>query len=233
MSIAIVTGASAGIGLAAAKKFLSKGFAVFNLSRRPCPDSRARSFAIDLSSSDLALLVEDLLRSELRESPYTNMHLVHNAARLENDSASSTGDASFKNVMRVNVLAQNTLNRAVLPLMGKGSSVIFVGSTLSEKAVPGSFSYVTSKHAQIGMMRSLCQDLVGTGIHTATICPGFTDTEMLRAHLPEDALANIVEMNAFERLIQPSEIAQTIYWASQNPVINGSVIHANLGQIER
>jgi 3-oxoacyl-[acyl-carrier protein] reductase len=67
--------------------------------------------------------------------------------------------------------------------MGPGSSVLYVGSTLSEKAVPGSFSYVVSKHAQLGMMRATCQDLMGTGIHTAMVCPGFTDTEMLRNHL--------------------------------------------------
>ncbi|MCY3884286.1 MAG: SDR family NAD(P)-dependent oxidoreductase [Gammaproteobacteria bacterium] len=233
MSIVIVTGASAGIGLAAAKKFLSEGFKVFNLSRRPCPDSRVRSFSIDLSSPDLDEVVEGLLCKEFEESKGANIHLVHNAARLENDSSINTYNETLEKVMRVNVLAQNTLNRFFLPLMGKDSSVIFVGSTLSEKAVPGSFSYVTSKHAQIGMMRSLCQDLVGTGIHTATICPGFTDTEMLREHVADDALSSIAELNAFQRLIEPAEIAQTIYWASQNPVINGSVIHANLGQIER
>lgn len=233
MSIAVVTGASAGIGLAVAKKFLSEGFRVFNLSRRPCPDARVQSLAIDLSRSDLAILVKDLLCEELGESTCMNLHLVHNAARLESDSATNTDDEAFEDVIRVNVLAQNTLTRTLLPFMDKDSSVIFVGSTLSEKAVPGSFSYVTSKHAQIGMMRSLCQDLVGTGIHTATICPGFTDTEMLRAHVPNDALASIAESNAFGRLIEPTEIAQTVFWASQNPVINGSVIHANLGQIER
>lgn len=233
MSLAIVSGASAGIGLATAKIFLAEGFEVINLSRRPCPDSQVRNFSIDLSSPDLVEEIEEILRDVLNESIQTNMHLVHNAARLESDSAVSTDDETLQAVIQVNVLAPNTLNRCLIPFMGKGSSVMYVGSTLSEKAVPSSFSYVTSKHAQIGMMRSLCQDLVGTGIHTAAICPGFTDTEMLRTHVPPDALASIAESNTFGRLIDPEEIARTIYWATQNPVINGSVIHANLGQIER
>lgn len=233
MSLAIVTGASAGIGLATAKIFLEEGIEVINLSRRPCPDSQVRNFSVDLSRPDLGQSIEKILRDLLNETTRTEMHLIHNAARLENDSAIGTDDETLQAVMQVNVVAPNTLNRCVIPYMGEGSSVVYVGSTLSEKAVPGSFSYVTSKHAQIGMMRSMCQDLAGTGIHTAAICPGFTDTEMLRSHVPQDVMASIAEMNAFGRLIDPNEIARAIYWATQNPVINGSVVHANLGQIER
>ena len=129
-------------------------------------------------------------------------------------------------------VAPNTLNRTALAHMQPGSSIIYVGSTLSEKAVPGSFSYVTSKPAMVGMMRATCQDLAGRDIHTACICPGFTDTEMLRHHVPADAMDVIQAMSAFNRLIHPEEIAETIFWAADNPVINGAIIHANLGQVE-
>ena len=63
--------------------------------------------------------------------------------------------------------------------------------------------------------------------------PGFTDTEMLRAHVPPEAMDAVRSMSAFNRLIDPGEIAATLYWAATAPVINGSVVHANLGQIER
>jgi NAD(P)-dependent dehydrogenase (short-subunit alcohol dehydrogenase family) len=117
--------------------------------------------------------------------------------------------------------------------MAPGSAIVYVGSTLAEKAVPGSFSYVTSKHAMVGMMRATCQDLAGSGVHTACICPGFTDTEMLRTHVPAEAMDAVRAMSAFGRLIEPVEIAETIHWASAHPVINGALIHANLGQVER
>ena len=75
---------------------------------------------------------------------------------------------------------------------------------------------------------------MGSGVHTALICPGFTDTEMLRTHIgsgPEAGRA-IAAMNSFNRLIDPEEIAELIRWAHHNPVINGAVLHANLGQRE-
>ena len=56
---------------------------------------------------------------------------------------------------------------------------------------------------------------------------------MLREHIPEDVMPAIQAMSAYERLITPEEIAEALFWASQNPIINGSLIHANLGQIER
>ena len=117
--------------------------------------------------------------------------------------------------------------------MPSGSSILYVGSTLAEKAVPNSYSYVVTKHALIGMMRATCQDLAGRGIHTACICPGFTDTEMLRAHVPDEAMDAVRGLSAYGRLIEPSEIAHTLHWAAESPVINGAVLHANLGQVER
>jgi NAD(P)-dependent dehydrogenase (short-subunit alcohol dehydrogenase family) len=117
--------------------------------------------------------------------------------------------------------------------MKAGSAVIYVGSTLGEKAVAGAASYVTSKHATIGLMRATCQDLAGRGVHTACVCPGFTDTEMLRAHVGDEGATAVAAFSAFGRLITPEEIAETVVWAATHPVVNGAVLHANLGQVER
>ena len=232
MSVAIVSGASAGIGLATARLFLDHEDTVVNISRRPCPESDVVNIKLDLGVSNLEAKIPTALDNALANAANEPIHLIHNASKLVKDEATDTTADDLLDVLRVNVIAPNTLNRWIIPSMKAGSSIIFVGSTLSEKAVAGSFSYVTSKHAQIGMMRALCQDLVGSDIHTAAICPGFTDTEMLRTHLPPDVLASIAQQNSFSRLIQPTEIAEAVYWATQNSVINGSVIHANLGQIE-
>jgi 3-oxoacyl-[acyl-carrier protein] reductase len=164
----------------------------------------------------------------------SSVALVHNASQMRKDSAGECDSDSLRQVLETNVVALNSLNQRLLPVLPGSSSVLYVGSTLSEKAVAGSFSYVLSKHAQLGMMRATCQDLMGQGIHTALICPGFTDTEMLRTHLgnnPEVEQA-IAGMNSFNRLIEPGEIAELIRWAHLNPVINGAVLHANLGQKE-
>ena len=231
LKVVVITGASAGIGLAATYKFITQGYRVVNLSRRPCPNPEVISIACDLSRRTFFDEISEKLISQVQDAE--TIHLIHNAARYLNDVATDTLDDSLTSVLQTNIIAPNTLNRQLLPHMKPGSSIILVGSTLAEKAVAGCFSYVTSKHAQVGLMRSLCQDLAGSGIHTLMVCPGFTDTEMLRSHVPDDALDSVAAMSAFGRLIEPDEIADTIVWATKNPVLNGSVIHANLGQIEQ
>ena len=231
LSVIVITGASAGIGLAATYKFIAQGDKVVNLSRRPCPNSAVVSIAADLSQPGFFDTIGEELFPHVQNAD--RVHLIHNAARYLNDSALDTADESLTSVFQTNVVAPNTLNRQLLPHMKSGSSIILVGSTLAEKAVSGCFSYATSKHAQVGLMRALCQDLAGRGIHTLMVCPGFTDTEMLRSHVPEEAMQDVAAMSAFGRLIAPEEIADTIVWATENPVLNGSVIHANLGQIEQ
>lgn len=231
MKLAIVTGASAGIGLATAERFLDADYRVANLSRRPCPLRGIVDLRTDLSDphfldSTAAHLVPHLAAA-------AEIALIHNASQFANDTADDTPSSDLRTVLEVNVVGINSLNRLAIPWMGSGSCILFVASTLAEKAVPGSYSYVVTKHAQIGMMRAACQDLAGSGIHTACICPGFTDTEMLRTHVPPEAMDAVRGMSAFNRLIDPREIAATLFWAATTPVINGSVLHANLGQIER
>ncbi len=232
MKTAIITGASVGIGCAAAECFLAEGFAVTNLSRRPCPVEGVESIPCDLSSPVAIDAACDALEARVRESD--SVALVYNASQMRKDSAADCDSDSLREVLETNVVALNALNRRLLPSLPRGSSVIYIGSTLSEKAVGGSFSYVVSKHAQLGMMRATCQDLMGSGVHTALVCPGFTDTEMLRTHIGTDPQteAAIGAMNSFGRLIEPGEIAELIRWAHHNPVINGAVLHANLGQKE-
>ncbi len=158
--------------------------------------------------------------------------LLHNACQMRKDSVDDCNSDDLRTVLETNLVAANSLNQLLIPALSPGSSILYVGSTLSEKAVAGSFSYVISKHAMLGMMRATCQDLIGRHVHTTLICPGFTDTEMLRTHLGDDAqvMKSIGAMNAFNRLVEPEEIADLVWWSHHNPVINGAVLHANLGQ---
>ena len=209
-----------------------KSYRVINISRSDAAHASIENHNIDLAAPDVAnkfaLLVEELQIDG-------HITLIHNAAELKSDSAANTATADFRHTLELNVVAPHILNQILIPKMTQGSGIIYVGSTLSEKAVANTYSYVVSKHALIGMMRSTCQDLANTGIHTACVCPGFTDTEMLRAHVGEDAeiIESLSTLSTFGRLVTPEEIANTIVFAAENPVINGAVIHANLGQVER
>jgi 3-oxoacyl-[acyl-carrier protein] reductase len=231
MHTLLITGASQGIGLETARLCLAEGYRVINLSRHAVPEAGVEHHNVDLSTAGAEAHLRELLAAQL---PAGKISLVHNAARLDNDTADATPTADFRDVMAINLIAPHMLNQIVIPLMEPGSSIIYIGSTLSEKAVANTYSYVVSKHALIGMMRATCQDLAGRQIHTTCICPGFTDTEMLRTHVGDDqaALAHISSLSTFGRLVKPIEIARTIKFAAENPVLNGAVIHANLGQVE-
>lgn len=233
--LAILTGASSGIGAAAAEQFIDQGYSVINISRRDCPVPGVETLHTDLADTASLTGTCDTLTARLQaRNGAAPVCLVHNASLMLKDRCDTTEDSALIEAISVNVLSINTLNRSLLTAMPQGSSVLYVGSTLSEKAVAGAFSYIVSKHAQLGMMRATCQDLMGRGIHTALICPGFTDTSMLRQHVGNDesVLESLGAMNSFGRLVSPIEIAELILWVHQHPVVNGSVMHGNLGQIE-
>ncbi|MEM1438545.1 MAG: SDR family oxidoreductase [Pseudomonadota bacterium] len=230
--LAIITGASAGIGAATAQRLLADGWRVINLSRRPCPVDGVESLQTDLAEAPPRQLVETL-RTACAESE--RVAVVHNAGLLASDNAQGITTAQLHAALQVNVVAPAALNAAIIDALPAGSAIVFIGSTLGDKAVGGALSYATSKHAVHGLMRATCQDLAGTGVHTAVVAPGFTDTEMLRDHVGGDSevLDAIASGVTFGRLIEPEEIAATIVFCIDNAVINGAVIHANLGQIER
>ena len=233
MKTLVITGGSKGIGLATARLFAAEGYRVVNISRSPIPLAGAVQLAIDIADPDWPARHGEAVRAAVAGS--ASIALVHNAGLLTKDSVASVEAPALHRVLQVTVVACVQLDQLLLPVMGAGSAIVYVGSTLGEKAVAGSCAYVVSKHALIGLMRATCQDLAGHGIHTACVCPGFTDTEMLRAHVGQ--ASEVLEVLAggvtFGRLIEPEEIARTIRFCAQNAVINGAVIHANLGQVER
>lgn len=229
---AIITGASTGIGAATAQRMQQEGFRVISIARRNCDIAGVVSINADLTEP-LADVIRQQLITACDDSD--QVALVHCAGWLTSDTAQSITAQSLNHALQVNVQAPAMLNALLLDHLPTGSAIVFVSSTLGSKAVPGAISYVTSKHAVDGLMKATCQDLAGTGIHTACVSPGFTDTQMLRNHVGHDQgiLDSIASSVTFNRLIDPDEIAATIAFCIANPVINGAVIHANLGQIER
>ena len=228
--VVAISGASRGIGLATAERFLQEGYRVVSLSRSRPANPEIEHLQVDFS---VAHWVEGLADLDSWMAADTQLSLIHNASVLRKDSVRNAG-AALAGVLQINLVAAQELNEYLLPRMTRGSCILYLGSTLSDKAVANTLSYSVSKHAILGLMRATCQDLVGTGIHTAAVCPGFTDTEMLRNHLGNDPqiIGAIEQGVSYGRLIRPEEIAEALWFCAKNPVINGSVIHANLGQIE-
>ncbi len=229
---AIITGASSGIGLATAKLFIENNWIVISVSRQICNIDNVINVQTDLSDSVSLANLQNKLNEIIVKSSVICM--VHNAAFYQKDSILNLTSSALRQALEVNVVSPIYLNQLLIPHMRAGSSIIYIGSTLSEKAVKNAASYAVSKHASVGMMRATCQDLAGMHIHTVCICPGFTDTIMLRKHLNNDEaiISQISDKGCFNRLIVPSEIADVILFSAEHPVANGSILHANLGQIE-
>ena len=230
---AIVTGASKGIGRATAEAFVQAGWNVVTLSRSECTVPGVLHRNTDMLSPNWDTALQSWMEEHIPVTPM-RICLVHNAAMMVKDTAMDMDLEGLRQTLELNVVAPAALNRLFRSRMGSGSSIVYIGSTLSEKAVAGTASYVSSKHAVAGFMKATCQDLKGTGIHTACVCPGFTATEMLLTHIGDsaDARQAIEGMSTMGRLIEPREIAQTVFFCAENPVINGAVLHANLGQLE-
>ncbi|MCP4502956.1 MAG: SDR family oxidoreductase [Deltaproteobacteria bacterium] len=230
--VIVVTGASRGIGRATAELFAKRGDSVFTLSRSPCPVAGVTHLSTDFLHPDFADQAAAFFEANLHDKE--KIVLIHNAAGMVKDTALTTDASDLEDLLQLNVVAPTVLNKLLFQRMTPGSSILYVGSTLSEKAVAGTSSYVVSKHALAGLAKATCQDLIGTQIHSVCVCPGFTDTEMLREHVGHDegVLDFLGNMSAFGRLIQPQEIAETLAFCADHPVVNGAILHANLGQKE-
>jgi 3-oxoacyl-[acyl-carrier protein] reductase len=233
--IAVITGASSGIGHATAQLFLKQGWTVIGLSRRSAGLPGVIDVLVDLSSADLQHSLINVLDDRLNDLCGIEagcIALIHNAASFGHDSALAVNAGYLTHMLQINVVASTVINSIVARRMGEGSSIIYIGSTLSEKAVANTASYVISKHAVVGLMKATCQDLRGKKIHTACICPGFVDTPMLRAGQDDAALASYAASTSYEKILMPDEVAQIIFNAVITPALNGAVIHANYGQLE-
>jgi len=229
--LVIVTGASKGIGKETAELFSKNYFKVFNISRSENSNPKIHNILVDLVNTDDKTIQQTVLSHLPKQG---RIILVHNASVCYNDTVESFNLPDWQTTLRLNITIPALLSQWILPHMSPQSAIIFVGSTLSEKAVGNTFSYTVSKHAIAGLMRSLCQDLAGRSIHTCCVCPGITDTEMLRGRVGNNTnlLAKLAQVQSNGRLLNPDEIAEAIFMAATHSIFNGAILHANGGQIE-
>jgi 3-oxoacyl-[acyl-carrier protein] reductase len=226
----VITGGSHGIGEKTISLFKQHHWQVINISRTNSSIPDVTNINIDLSDTSWPDTYAHQLNLALQGAE--KLCLVHNAATFKSDSIATLAANDLLSVLNVNLISAVALNKILIPAMKVGSSIVYIGSTLSEQAVPNRASYVISKHAVVGLMRSTCQDLAEKGIHTCCVCPGFVNTQMLTRSVPSDILAEIIRAKVIaKRLIEPEEVADFIYFCAQHSIVNGSLLHANLGQI--
>ena len=225
----IITGGSRGIGKETIAYFIKEGWQAINIARTPCAIGGVINISLDLSNP------HDIEKNKIKLTEHirakSHIALVHNAGFYERDSVSDTALNKINATLSVNIISPMLLNTILIPFMLEGSSIIYIGSTLGEKAVPNSASYVTAKHAIKGLMRATCQDLAEVGIKSCCINPGLVDTELLKDTMPPHVKEYLLEKKIMgKRLIEPAEIAHIIYFCATTAALNGAVIDANLGE---
>lgn len=226
----IITGGSRGIGEKTIDYFKQAGWKAINIARNPCIFPEVNNIIIDLSLPETIEQNSKSLLDSVKDA--TQISLVHNAAYYKPDALPTLSLMDLQRSWQVNVVSSVILNQLLLPVMPAGSSIIYIGSTLAEKAVPGSASYVISKHALVGLMKATCQDLIGRNIHTCCVCPGLVETKLLKDTLNAETVDFLLKNKVIgKRLIQPEEIAKVIHFCATSDVINGITLHTNLGQV--
>lgn len=179
MRIAVVTGASSGIGEATARELARRGWKLVLLARR---QERLERLAVELESEyELCDVSErgDVDRAAaaiLARHPRVDL-LVNNAGIPGRADFLSLDHARIEAVMRTNYFGGVWMVRALEPGLQPGSHVVNVVSVAGTVAFAPAGPYAASKHAQLAFSRSLTGLLAGRGVKVHTVLPGFVETE--------------------------------------------------------
>ena len=168
MRVAVVTGASSGIGAALCVELRSRGWRVVGLSRRPALDADEHE---QCDVSDRAS-VEATAARVLERHPEVAL-LVNNAGIPARGNFLDTAPDVIEAVVRTNYLGSVWCLRAFLPGLTPGSALVNVVSVAGAVAIG---PYSASKHAQLAFSRSVASELRSREVHVLSVLPGFVDT---------------------------------------------------------
>lgn len=243
-SHAFVTGGATGIGLAIAKSFAANGARVTVASRNK---QRINEVANRIDGiNGITLDVTDPLSvTAAFESVGPVDILVNNSGIALAAPFAKTTMEELEKVMAVNFTGVFRCTQAALPSMRERNSgrIINIASTAGVRGYAYTSLYSASKHAVIGMTRSLALEIAMTGITANCVCPGFTDTEIVADAIAnitkktgrsaDQALAELLGHNPQNRLVTPEEVADTVMvLCGENSLsINGQAIVVEGGEI--
>jgi NAD(P)-dependent dehydrogenase (short-subunit alcohol dehydrogenase family) len=236
--VALITGASAGIGMATARLFAQRGAKVM-LSGRNAQAGAA--LAAELGGEFLALDVtapeaaDRLVEWAARRHGRLDV-LVNNAGVLFQGDALGCTDAQWDMTLAVNVTAVFRLSRAAVPVMAEqgGGAIVNVASDWGLVGAERAVAYGASKGAVVQLTRSMAADHARQGIRVNAVCPGDTDTPMLRREAGvagEARLRAMAEAIPMGRLGQPRDVAAAIaFLASEDAAfITGAMLPVDGG----
>jgi NAD(P)-dependent dehydrogenase (short-subunit alcohol dehydrogenase family) len=225
--IAIVTGGSAGIGLAAGKRFAQEGARVFITGRdRARLDRAVAEIGGDATGvqGDTASLADiERIYAIVKESAGHVDVLFVNAGVYEFGKFGEITEEHFDKTFNTNVRGVMFTVQKALPLLSKGSSVILTGSMVSIKGFDSCSVYNASKAAIRSFARTWIVDLKGRDIRVNVLSPGYTKTPGLSDFLTEEQMTSLIPSVPIGRLGTPDDMAKVaVFLASdESAYVNG------------
>lgn len=235
--IALITGATAGIGEATARLFAARGARLL-LTGRNAPAGLA--LAAELGGVFLAVNIgaeeaPDRLTGWAMEQHGRLDILVNNAGILLKGDAVQCTDQEWDTTMLVNVTSVFRLSRAVVALMIRqgGGAIVNVASDWGLIGADRAVAYGASKGAVVQLTRSMAKDHARQGVRVNAVCPGDTDTAMLRREVQDDParLAELAAAIPLGRLGRPEDVAAAIAFlaSSDAAFITGAALPVDGG----
>ena len=240
--VAIVTGASHGIGETVAQFVAREGAKVVVnyagsaelaqevVTKIESQGGQALAIQADVSkASD----VEQLFEQTLSKFGQLDI-LINNAAwKPEDASLVETSETDFERTFAINVRGIFLCCKEAVKYLRQGGRIINFASVGVLLAAPNKTVYAATKASVETMTRILAKELAGRQITVNAVAPGATDTAMFRHGKTQEDIQSIIDMTPLGRLGQPEDIANTVMFllSDQGGWINGQVIHCNGGMI--
>lgn len=234
--IAIVTGASRGIGRAIAEKLVADGFFVIGTATSDSGAAAISSYlgengkGYKLNVADAAD-IENFIKTT-GDAYGTPAVLVNNAGITRDNLLMRMKDEEWDDIINTNLTSIFRMSKAVLRAMMKAryGRIINISSVVGSTGNAGQANYAAAKAGMVGFAKSMAKEVGSRGITVNTVAPGFIDTDMTK-ELSEDIKNALLGSIALGRLGQPEEIAHAVSFlaSGQASYITGETLHVNGG----
>ncbi len=234
--IALITGASRGIGRAIAEILSERGAIVIGTATTESGaaaisdylQDKGKGYVLNVSSVDSIEKMMTQIKSEFGDVDI----LVNNAGITRDNLLMRMKDDDWQDIMDTNLTSVFRMSKVVMRTMMKRryGRIINVGSVVGTMGNAGQTNYAAAKAGVIGFTKSMAREVASRGITVNTVAPGFIETDMTKALTDEQRAATLSQVPA-GRLGLPREIAATVAFLASDDAayITGETMHVNGG----